>query len=463
MYCGEASFHTDQLEGVIAACNYLQMTELQKMCVTEVPSTLTPDNAISWMQLGNQLDIADFKAQCEKIIAGHLADISSHRDFLMMTHAEVKDCLSGVSKSETAHDDDDVLRAAMQWTSQDIEDRLTHLENLLKEIQLENCSQIAILDVMKTHKRTVVANIEAYELLTDALQQITTKDTEKLSPKFKAKVREMLVIIGGDADYQVSPVCWYLDSSNQIMELCKVSYNDLAHEHSVCVTAVGFVITGGADSNLCIMYNAETKSWSKLQNLRAKKNGHGSICISGVLFVLGGDIEFQDSKSVDCLALNDGKWENGPDLPMAVYLPRVSQIKGTIYLLDSWKTKQLLELYQENNTWVRRASPPNGVHEGVSMTPVNDQLCVAGGPTSKHVCLWYNPVTDAWSKGQQPLVDHYFGSLVHHDNRIFLLGGKTDEVEELCIETGAWSVSNMKLPRKLKHHQALILYIPQQE
>ena len=32
MYCGEVSFHTDQLEGVIAACNYLQMTELYRRC-----------------------------------------------------------------------------------------------------------------------------------------------------------------------------------------------------------------------------------------------------------------------------------------------------------------------------------------------------------------------------------------------------------------------------------------------
>ena len=62
MYSGQVTFQTDQLEGVIAACNYLQITELQTMCVAEVPSTLKPDNVISWMQLGNQLDITNFKA-----------------------------------------------------------------------------------------------------------------------------------------------------------------------------------------------------------------------------------------------------------------------------------------------------------------------------------------------------------------------------------------------------------------
>ena len=461
MYCGQVTFHIDQLEGVIAACNYLQMTELQTMCVTEVPSTLTPDNAISWMQLGNQLDITDFKAQCEDIIATHLAEISSHRDFLEMTHAEVKDCLSGVSKSETAHDDDDLLQAALQWISQDAEDRLTNLENLLREIQLENCSQKAVLDVMKTHRRTVVANIEVYDLLTDALQQIATYDTEKLSPKFKAKVREMLMIVGGEVDSRVNPTCWYLNSSNQIMELCKIPYSDLALYHSICPTPGGFAVTGGLDSNLCIVYNAETKSWSRLQNLQKKRHRHGSICISGVLSVIGGVIKFQIRESVDCLALDGGKWENGPELPTVVYLPRVAHIKGIIYLLDSWNTKQLLELDPENNTWVRRATPPGGVDKGVSMTSVNDQLCVAGGGV--RVCLWYSPTTDAWSKGQLPFVGHRWGSLVHHNSKIFLLGGQTYKLEELSIETGAWSVSSMKLPRKLTHHQAFVLDIPQQK
>ena len=463
MYSGQVTFHTDQLEGVIAACNYLQMAELQTMCVAEVPSTLKPDNAISWMQLGNQLDITDFKAKCEEIIAGHLAELSSHRDFLAMTHAEVKDCLSGVSKSEATHDDDEVLKAAMHWVNEDTEERLTHLENLLKEIQLENCSHQAITDVMKTYKTPIVASTNVYELLIEALQQIATKDCEKLSRKSKAKVKEMLVIIGGDVGGQVSRVCWHLHSSNQIMELCKIPFNGLACLHSICATSSGFTITGGKNSDLCIMYNAMTKIWSKLQNLRAKRNSHASVCITGVLFVFGGEISGQDSKSVDCLALEDGQWENGPELAVAVRLPIVAQIKGIVYLLECTNTRQLLKLDPESNTWIRLASPPDGDYSVASMTAANGQLCVASGCLQRCHCAWYNPATNAWCKAQQPLKAHDWGSLVHHDNKIIHLGGRINDVEELSIETGTWSVSSIKLPVKLQNHQALVLDIPQHE
>ena len=131
------------------------------------------------------------------------------------------------------------------------------------------------------------------------------------------------------------------------------------------------------------------------------------MCITGVLFVLGGDIAKQGSKSVDCLALDGGKWENGPELPVAVFLPSVAQIKGIIYLLDSFETKQLLKLDPEKKAWVRQASPPNYEDQSVSMTTVKDQLCVAGG--HEPVCLWYNPAVDAWIKGQQPLMNHIVG------------------------------------------------------
>ena len=461
MYSGQVTFHTDQLEGVIAACNYLQMTELQKMCIAEVPSTLEPNNAISWMQLGSQLDIADFKAQCEEIIAGHLAEISSHRDFLAMTHAEVKDCLSFVSKSETAHDDNDVLKAAMHWVSQDTEDRLTHLENLLQEIQLEKCSQEAVFDIMKTYETPIVGSTGVYKLLVEALHQITTKEFEILSLKSKAKAQELLVIIGGEVDAHVSRVCWHLDSSNQFVELCKIPFNHLSCSHSICATPVGFSITGGRNSGLCIMYNATTKSWSKLQDLRATRYGHASICINGLLFVFGGTIAGQISKSVDCLALKDGQWRDGPELPIAVYLPRVAQIKGIIYLLNLHGAQQLLKLDPESNTWVSQGSPPGGDFSFASMTSASNQLCIAGGIF--HRCVWYNPSTNSGCIGQQPLTKHRYGTLIHHSNKIILLGGKTNDVEELCTETGTWSVSNIKLPVALANHQGLVLDIPLQE
>ena len=162
---------------------------------------------------------------------------------------------------------------------------------------------------------------------------------------------------------------------------------------------------------------------------------------------------------MDCLALKDGQWQNGPELPVTSVRPLVAQIKGIIYLLDGRIPKQLLKLDPESNTWIRLASPPNNDYSVASMTSANHQLCVAGG-SGRH-CAWYCPATNVWCKVQQPLnLFHNVGSLVHHDNKIIYLGGRIDAVEELCTETGTWSVSSIKLPVKLWYHQGLVLHIP---
>ena len=161
---------------------------------------------------------------------------------------------------------------------------------------------------------------------------------------------------------------------------------------------------------------------------------------------------------MDCLALEDGQWENGPELAVAAKFPIVAQIKSIVYLLDCSNTRLLLKFDPENNTWIRQASPPYGDYSVASMTTANDQLCVVSGRWCH--CAWYNPATNAWCKVQQPLKDHYWGSLVHHGNKIIHLGGRTNDVEELSIETGTWSVSSIKLPVKLQNHRALVLDIP---
>ena len=99
--------------------------------------------------------------------------------------------------------------------------------------------------------------------------------------------------------------------------------------------------------------------------------------------------------------------------------------------------------------------PEDGANDA-SMISVNNQLLVAGG--WKKVCAWYTPSTDTWCMGQKPKEWHHYGSLVYHDNTILLLGDTsedgTDAVEEY---SGTWSVIDIKMPKNLRNHHAVVL------
>ena len=47
MYVGQVSFHQDQLQELIKACEYFQMASVKELCLAHVPDNLKPDNAIS--------------------------------------------------------------------------------------------------------------------------------------------------------------------------------------------------------------------------------------------------------------------------------------------------------------------------------------------------------------------------------------------------------------------------------
>ena len=138
----------------------------------------------------------------------------------------------------------------------------------------------------------------------------------------------------------------------------------------------------------------------------------------------------------------------------------LSNFGNSVYLLDEI-TNQLLHLDIDKQVWSQLASLPEQEKycAGVSMTSARGQLFVVGG--LNRICAWYQPETNTWCTGQQPLQKHRYGSLAYRNNTLLLLGGSfsdgTDEVEEYDIDEDKWIVCSYKMPRKLYNHHAFIL------
>ena len=113
---------------------------------------------------------------------------------------------------------------------------------------------------------------------------------------------------------------------------------------------------------------------------------------------IGGSIGPDDTCSVGSMAMELGNWQHEPDMPLGILGPKVSEIAGTIYVLDSQDSKSLFKMitgYQ----WSERASlPVEGRCYGVSMTSASGKLFVAGG--ENFVCAWYQPDINMWCTGQ---------------------------------------------------------------
>jgi hypothetical protein len=242
--------------------------------------------------------------------------------------------------------------------------------------------------------------------------------TQKITISTKAK--HLLVIVGGINVDSYERECWKMDEGLQFNEFTSIPEEDLAHGYSVCATDGGFIVTGGKNSDICYIFTVATLSWRKLKNMLRNRYYHGSVCIKGVLYVLGGASGVTGTDSVNSLVLTQGHWEAGPRLPQPVGAPRVAEINGRLYVLDP-QTSKLYQLDVESRVWTKRAPIP-GCDWQVSMVSVKGKLVVMGG--ENRICALYDPTSDAWTEGQQPRHEHRCGAVVYHDDRLLLMGGR---------------------------------------
>ena len=425
MYDGEFCFHQDQMMDIIAASDYLQMTELKEMCIAEVPSILKPSNVISWWKESDMLGLGGIKLLCTKMMASDIDKVSEQPEFLSLSYTEIEQYIGDICQDDIH---DGVLAATMRWISCDKINRLEHIEDVMCKAKLDKCSKEGLEKVMQTH-----------ESLLDELQVVRTLlKIAKLSLSSanmgeSKQLRPTLCIAGGHDcstdDYAVNREVWIVNKSSEIKKLCDVPYNPFRRGHSFCEIPNGFALTGGTGSSLCAVYNTLTKSWRRMSNMLNERARHASICVKSTLLVLGGLEPYAghgraisvSTDSVHALSLENDAWEYGPDLPLTMIFPKVTELDGNLYVLDQ-NSHSLLYLDVESQVWSSKTSFPLGVLiAGVSMTSAHGRLYVAGGP--EKVCAFYRPATDTWCTTQPPLYTHIHGALVHFDNKLVLLGG----------------------------------------
>ena len=452
MYCEDVNFHKDNLMELIAAADYLQMTDLKEMCLEEVPCIVEPGNAVEWWKEARKMNYDNIKKQCEEIIAANFKQITQQIDFLNLDLHEIDYCVSDICSNTV--NSDVIIDAVMRWTGHE-DERVENLKYLLQKVKLSNCSAEGMKNTMETYESLLDKTPVVCKLLMKTSVDIAVENSET----------DTVVIVGGREGEEVNEVCWKVAQcgvDQSIVQLCDIPIDELDAKCSVCKIPQGFVITGGVRSRLCVMFIASTKSWVRLQDILEERQCHGSVCVNKVLYVLGGYLgeDDQHSNSVDSMIMKNGNWESGPNLPLVVKFPNVSNCDELVYLLDSEDSKKLFRLDVTAEVWHELAPlPVEQECDGVCMTSANRRLLVAGGEDM--ICAWFNIETNTWSIGQPPLRKHLFGSLVHYNEKFLLLGGSfeggTDEVEMYDTEDDKWTLCTYKMPQKLCEHYALLL------
>ena len=456
MYKGEVNIPPELLLPATEACDYLELLELRERCLLQASSAMNPSNTISWHKLADNLNIDELKTRCLELLSFSLTEISKGSEFLELSFTSVSSCISGAQ--ETGADSDDLLEATINWVTHKQKSRHNHVLDTLENIDLTRCSVECLDTVMDNQNDLLNTQPGALKKLIKSLVQIANQAPWGIRKKRNEHGSKdaMRIVISGHDDSEAHSDCWYLDKSSNVVDLCKLAFS--FPWHSVCLIPGGFVVSGGEDNenNLCAMFILSTKSWKMLEPLPSPRDEHGSIFMKGRIFLFGGWMSGSGSSSVISLDLDGaGVWNEEKEIPIAVRYPEVAFLESSIVLFD-YESKQLLQLDMMDKSWSTKAKPPQQNYKGARMISVNGQLLICGG--KDRVCVQYNPSFDTWTKLHEPTLEHYFGALVHHDKKVYLIGGHGEDcVEEYDLGTKAWSVCDAKLPKKLRNLHAFVI------
>ena len=311
MYTEDFSVHKDQLMDVIIAADYLQMNELKEMCLEEVPAILEVDNVLEWWKMRGKNDLDTTKENCEDLMAAAFVDITKRREFLQLNHAEVTDYFNHACGQNI--ESDEILKAAMYWVDHDATQRLEYLDDLLQQIQLDKCSMQGISIIMKSYAALLDQQPMLYKVLGSALADLCDSLTSSVVVKSKPRKqhaeqqkKSVLMIVGGRRESEMNCVHRKLNEKNPIEELRQIPAHNLARYFSLCKTPHGFIVTGGENSDLCLMFMAVTSSWIQMKNMRKTRQSHGSICVENILYVMGGIQDNQETNSVEMIPIEGG-------------------------------------------------------------------------------------------------------------------------------------------------------------
>ena len=247
LYTGDVVIPHENLQKTVQAADYLQLLELKEICIGDVDAALQPSNIVSWYKLADGLDIKELKSKCAEVVSSCLAEISRFTEFQELDFAEVNRFMS--SAQETDADPDDLLEASMEWINSKPSQRIDCMEELLQKIQLLECSVECLENEMKTHESLFMSSPSGYKLMIEVLLQFSKQAGVRQKRGAKRKSQIKVVVIGGQCGWEkgdLNKVCWELNASLQLEELCKIPEHSL--RFGVCSIPGGLVLTGGEAS-----------------------------------------------------------------------------------------------------------------------------------------------------------------------------------------------------------------------
>ena len=439
-YNGTCKFSKSYLMELIKAAHYLQMPKLLKLCEENINAVLKPSNCFSWLRVADRLQLKIVMPKVQSMMRAAFTEVVTTDEFMEVETPELTQYITDVREHGICADY--VLNGVLQWIKHDAVNRSIHMPDLFAMIPVGKCTNQFLLKMMRDNAELLDGQQEMYKLM---LSDVLNSSVSSVIGKEKT----VIILSGQSKSDSPNTECWEL-RDEQIVNYCASKPAGLRPYHSVCEIPGGMMLTGGLDTDMCVIFFVLSKMWIKQQSLPSPRHSHGSACNKGKVFVISGKVSGTWTHTVDCMELEKSAWCKGPQIPRAGFLSKVIPFESALFVLFS-KECHMYKLDCDSMAW-SSASPLPVPSFGCSLAASIDNIFAAGGDSN--INYMYTPSTNVWCRLTGPSLKERQGAMIYYHQKLYLFGGcvrdaMLTDVEEYDINSDKWCLTKWKLPTPL--------------
>ena len=473
IYTGEIQLTVDNVEGLVNACDVLQLDTLKAGCDDFLMSQVDVTNCVGFVRFAALYRLLKVQRKARGLMLAEFKTVAFTDQFKDMSCSELVDVIK--DDDIRVDDEDVVVECVLDWVGHDVNNRTSSFETVMERVRLPYCSSKYLWHMKNTCQLltpTCVQYVnEALSFQIDPAHQHEVFSC-RTQPRTHFHVKRRLVVAGGTMCTEKGTnvnnnVCQFYNEDTSCWEKLTEMPPSVGGLHSVCYLGRSLLLTGGDKGGVavdqCWLCDLATRKWEAMPPLITARYRHRSVSLGDSVYVVGGEgVGDKVLASVECFNVKRRQWSAMPDLPRAVYGAMVAVYGNNVFVFGERVDQNVAlcctqVLDTTRGQWSTRSDSPEACILGAAVT-LNDVIYVVGGHT--RMCLKYIPATDTWTRLSQPRETHGQAPAVVWRGCILVSGGGGSNPESSVIEqydplTDTWSQWNSELNVKLKCHDML--------
>jgi len=454
---------------VLEAADCYEYNILKDTCEKFLLQNIDTQNCFDFLQLADLRRLYILKEKAMQFALKNFAIVIESEDFLDVPLSILQQFLS--DNAINIKREEQIFTAGLKWLKHDKENRSVHGFEVLNCVRLARVAPRFLLDMVEAEEifdndkcRQVINQAKKYLML--PFEERKQEECLLAAPRNSSGVQEVLVVIGGicnnkklkEVDYYNSVKGWQsladISTDHQNMH----SYSVIAHDNDI-------YITGGHSSSQCTVdivsvFSSRYKQWRMLTRMNQARERHGSACVDGHIYVVGGLMAGKQKRKPGVLSEVERfnprtqYWENVESLPRRCYSPGVINYKNKLYVIggvsmtddsssknaNSSQTKVLLDLVQVycpvTDKWTTQRISKKLAR--LSCALFNDYVyIIANNSNIVHRYCPNNHILEEWLVLDSVNNNLEFAGLAAYKGKLYISGGQQEEntlSNVICID-----------------------------